>query len=264
MAEREKLYIFHLFRKDGTSLFLHPFLSTDKLVIKLERAVIEGRYGNEPRVEALTMFRNELYRRIEAGVKSWISEIRFIPKFLISSGIFLAAYFAMAFVIRDPLPVLDEAAIGLGAAIVTYLLLGRRYLTSERATKKRLSLRIIVDKIIFRESKFVRQVESALHRNETDRLEEVIKQIIEPSKQEFGDPFKEEAGQFIQLLENRFNFKRFKKEEKILKKFIKNRTYGEEMNYIKKRMKSRNLDFPLYAVYKCFKKTVSNSKIKDR
>jgi hypothetical protein len=59
MAEKQQcVYLFHLFRKDGTSLVLHPFSSPDRLTAVLGSAAVQGRYGNEPRVEALTLFRN--------------------------------------------------------------------------------------------------------------------------------------------------------------------------------------------------------------
>ncbi len=260
MAEKERLYIFHIFRKDNKALFLHPFLTPGKLVSNLEKSDIVGRYGMEPRVEALTMFRNELYREIEVGVKRWLSDVRFIPKFFISSGVFLVAYFIMSFVIRDPLPVLDELAIGLGAAIVTYILIGKRDMTSKAATKKRMDLRVMVDRITFKESNFVKMVESALQRNEGGSIEEVIGQIVEPSMQELGDPYKEEASLFIQMLENQFDFKKLRKEEKILKNYMNKSKPGNEIKNIVKMIESKKLDFPLYAVYKSFKKTVSSLK----
>ena len=91
MPDKGRIYLFHILRKDGTSLFLNPFGGPDKFVNGLERNEVEGRYGMEPRVEALTMFRNELYRQIEIGVKNWLSDARFVPKFLISAAIFVAS-----------------------------------------------------------------------------------------------------------------------------------------------------------------------------
>lgn len=251
--------IFHIYRKDGTSFFLHPFLNPEKLVNYLEKFKIEGKYGLEPRVEALTMFRNELYRQIEIGVKRWLGDVRFIPKFLISSAAFLVGYFFMSYVIPDPIAILDEIAIGLGAAILTYILLGRRDMSSKIATRKRLELRVAVDKIIFQESSFMKQVEIALHKNETESLEEVIKKIAEPAQQDLGNSYQEEAGQFIQLLENRFNFKKLKREERILDNYIKSES-GGQLKMLKKMIEAKKLDFPLYAVYKSFKKSVSSSR----
>ncbi len=259
MVENNRIIIFHIFRKDGTSLFLHPFSGADKIVNQLEKNTVEGRYGMEPRVEALTMFRNELYRQIEVGVKNWLSDVRFIPKFLISALVFVVVYFFMSYVIRDPLPVIDEIAIGLVAAVVVFFLQGRRDMSSKAATKKRLQLRVMVDRITFRESDFVKQVEMALHKNETGGVEEVIKQIVEPVRQELGGDYREEAAQFIRALEGRFNFKKLQREEKMLKRVL-SRSPKELERSFAHLLESKKYDFPLYAVYKSFKRTVSNQK----
>jgi hypothetical protein len=259
MPEKDHIYLFHIFRKDGTSLFLTPFSSPDKFVSGLERNEIEGRYGMEPRVEALTMFRNELYRQIEVGVKNWLSDARFVPKFLICALIFVVVYFFMSFVIRDPLPVIDEIAIGLAAAVVAFVLLGRRDMNSKVATKKRLDLRVIVDRITFRDSPFVKQVEEALHRNETGRIEEVVRQIVDPVHQELGLEEREEAAQFLRALESRFDFKKLQREERLLKR-IMGRSTADLNKSFTRLVESKKYDFPLYAVYKSFKKTVANQK----
>ncbi|UCF99088.1 MAG: hypothetical protein JSV89_06005 [Spirochaetaceae bacterium] len=259
MPEKDRIYLFHIFRKDGSFLFLDPFGSPDKFVGALERSEVEGRYGMEPRVEALTMFRNELYRNIEAGVKNWLSDARFVPKFLISALVFVVFYFFMSFVVRDPLPVIDEIAIGLVAAVVVFFVQGRRDMNSKAATKKRLDLRVIVDRITFKESAFVRQVEEALHRNETGSIEEVIKQIVEPARQELEPEVREEAAQFIRALEHRFNFKKLQREERLLKR-VMGRSPGELNKSFARLVESKKYDFPLYAVYKSYKKTVANKK----
>jgi hypothetical protein len=259
MSQKDRIYLFHIFRKDGTSLFLNPFGSPDKFVSGLERSEVEGRYGMEPRVEALTMFRNELYRQIEVGVRNWLSDARFVPKFLISAAVFVLIYFFMSFVIRDPLPVIDEIAIGLAAAVVVFLLLGRRDMNSKVATKKRLDLRVIVDRITFRESGFVKLVEEALHRNETGSMEEVVRQIVDPVRQELDPEVREEAAQFIRALESRFDFKKLEREERSLKR-IMGRSRGDLNKSFARLVESKKYDFPLYAVYKSFKKTVANQK----
>jgi hypothetical protein len=259
MPEKDRIYLFHIFRKDGTSLFLTPFTTPEKFVSGLERNEVEGRYGMEPRVEALTMFRNELYRQIEAGVKNWLSDARFVPKFLISALVFVLTYFFTSFVIRDPVPVIDELAIGLAASVVVFLLLGRRDLNSKVATKKRLDLRVIVDRITFRESPFVKQVEEALHCNETGSMEDVVKQIVDPVRQDLGPEVREEAAQFIRALESRFNFKKLQREERFLKR-VMGRSPGELNKSFIRLVESKKYDFPLYAVYKSFKKTVANQK----
>lgn len=256
--QKEKIYIFHIFRSDGQSLFLHPLSNPDKLVAQLGNAEVIGRYGKEPRVEALTLFRNELYREIETSVKRWLADIRFIPKFLISAAVFIITYFFLSFVIRDPVPLIDEIAISLGVSVVLYYLLSRRDISSEKATKKRLVLRSAVDKITFRQSPFVQQVEKILHQNESSSIKEVIRQILEPIEQQLSESQKEEADHFIQLLEGKFNFKRIKRKERKFQRYLKGSS--DKSQHIHKLGKAKKLDFPLYAVYKSLKKITPNAK----
>jgi hypothetical protein len=250
MAEAEKTYIFHIHRKDGSSLLLHPLSPPAKVVETLEKGPLEGRYGREPRVEVLTGFRNELYRQVEQGVRHWLADRRFIPKFLIASGAFVAAYLFFSIVVRDPLPVIDEIVLGLVAAVAAFVILGRRDLASRQAVKKRLDLRMVVDRIAFRESEFVKRVEEALHSAEDESAAQVVRRIVEPLGREPEPGDQAEAGQFVRLLEQRFNFRKLEREEPGFRR-LADRREADRLLAVRK------VDFPLYAVYKRFKRTVS-------
>lgn len=253
MSQKQPLYIFHIFRADGSSLFLHPLDRPEQIVRLLESSALEGRYGREPRVEALTLLRNELYRRIEQGVKSWMNDVRFIPKFLLAAGAFVVTYFFMSYVVRDPLPVIDEIALGLAAGVLAFLLLGRRDLASKKAMKKRVDLRVLVDRVVFRESDFVGRVEAELHRHEGRSAEEVTRAVVEPVQQELGEGCREEAAQFIRALEGRFDLRRLARQEKALRRLLRRPQPGRAWLSDPQRY-----DFPLYALYKSLKKTVSS------
>jgi len=258
MAEPEKTYIFHIHRKDGSSLFLHPLSVPSKVVETLEKGPLEGRYGLEPPVEALSGFRNELYRQVEAGVRHWLNDLRFIPKFLIASGVFVVTYVFFSAVVRDPIPVIDEVVLGLAAAVISFVFLGRRDLASRRGTKKRLDLRMVVDRIAFHESQFVRHVEGALHSVEGESAEQVIRRIVQPVQQEMESDLSSseraagmaEAAQFVRLLEQRFNFRKLRREERAIRRLARRHAASRILE-------ARHYDFPLYAVYKSFKQTVS-------
>ena len=262
MSERkDQALIFHLFRKDGGSLIVHPFVNPEKLLQCLENRVIQGRYGAEPRVEALTLLKNDLYRLIETGVRNWLSEMRYIPKFLISAGIFIVVYFFMSFVVRDPVPVIDELAIALGASILTFVLIGRRDIKSDMAAKRRLAHRTAIDRISFTESHFVEELERHLHENESGTLDAVVQRILDPNDRlEIDASEQDEARQFVKACEAMFQLQNVKKDEKMLKRYLERASRGESAQDIKKWAESRKIDFPLYAVYKRFKRTVVSSK----
>ncbi|MDR3200057.1 MAG: hypothetical protein LBT68_01250 [Spirochaetales bacterium] len=160
LTDRPALYIFHVGR--AKPRFFYPFKPGREFISQTEGFSIHGRYGKEPRVEAITLLRGDLYRLAESAVKQWVFELRFIPRFLISSAVFLFAYFFASFVIRDPLPVIDELLIAGAAFAVSYLLIGKRFLSSRAAEEKRGELHTVIDGIAFSESDFVRTVEDLL------------------------------------------------------------------------------------------------------
>lgn len=251
MADSERTYIFHIHRKDGSSLLLHPLSPPAKVVETLEKASLEGRYGREPQVEVLTRLRNELYRQVELGVRHWLADQRFVTKFLIASGVFVATYLFFSIVVRDPLPVIDEIVLGLVAAVASFVIMGRRDMASQRAAKKRLDLRALVDRIAFRESGFVKTVEEALHSAEGESVEQVVRRILEPrpeqASQQEGSA-QAEAAQLARLLEQRFNFRKLEHREPGFRRLAARREAARLLSV-------RKVDLPLYAVYKSCKRT---------
>ncbi len=155
--------LYHVARRDGTPVFLHPFVKSGSTLNITSTTELQGKYGAEPRVESLTLLRNDLYRRIESDVKAWINERRFIPRFLIASAVFLVAFLFMSLVIRDPIPIVDEFLIGGGLAVFAFIAVGRRFEQSRTAGDLRIMLRSKVDGVVFLEEPFVREIEDFLH-----------------------------------------------------------------------------------------------------
>ena len=255
MGNKSKIVIYHLYRNDNSSLFLHPFEEDDKLVDTLAEAEVLGKYGREPRVEAMTMFRNELYRIVEEKVNSWISEVRFLPKFLISAGIFLTAYFIFAFVIRDPLPIIDELAIGLAISIGAFFLLGRRDRRSDMSLKKRVSLRSAVDKIHFQADPFVREVEDALQQSEAKSRDDIVESMFDPLKYPLTADEKKDAEYLTKYLKKQFSSRDLKRKEKIISRIAKAKRGGKHTHILPSFGDGKKTDLPLFAVYTRIKRS---------
>ncbi|MCK5153934.1 MAG: hypothetical protein KAQ93_06200 [Spirochaetales bacterium] len=247
--ETKKITIFHIHRKDGSSLFLHPFLESD-LLIKLDEGYnIVGLYGNEPRVESLTMFRNDLYRLIESAVKSWISDIKFIPHFIISAAAFLLIYLFASFVIRDPVPLIDELALSFGGGIAVFFILAKKDQNSEKSSKKRLSLRLAMDKIVFEEDEFVKEVEEILHFNESTDKISIINSIIDSEGNSFANSNPDNMKQLISYLDKYFS-------GRIYRKKIENLN-DQEKDKLFKWADDNKIDLSLFAMYKKLKKRIT-------
>lgn len=256
MGKNERRYIFHLYRADGQSLILHPFLNSDRLRAALETQEIEGRYGAEPPVALLTSFRNDLYRSVEEAVRRFLSDARFVPRFLLSSGAFFASFMILSYAVPDPILIVDELLVAIAAGIGTYLFLGRRDLGSDAAMKKRIALRNSVDQIKFVPSGFLARVEQELQRTESGDFESAVRSILEEqAKPQLAAEERAEAEQFVQLLEEKYRFKRLRREEKVLRTYA-SRAASDRGDSLRRWSDTKKLDLPLYAVYKRFKRTV--------
>lgn len=164
--ESHRFTIYHLAKRDGTAFFLHPFTRRGAFAELPANAELAGFYGLEPRVESLTLLRNELYRRIDEDVRDWINERRFIPRFLISSGVFLLVFLFLALAVHTPIPLVDEILGSGAAAIFTYIMIGRYFENSRSAMQRRIALRAQVDNVVFTESGYVKELEEVLQRLE--------------------------------------------------------------------------------------------------
>ncbi|MBI9102343.1 MAG: hypothetical protein JEY99_08010 [Spirochaetales bacterium] len=252
--------IFHIYRKDGTPLFLHPFQNPSfmgELLKELDGdtpPVFKGLYGKEPRVESLTFFRNELYRIIEQSVNGWMAEKRFIPRFLFSALVFLVTYFFCAVVIRDPIPMIDEILIGTGTSIAAYFLMGRSFKNSNVAGKKRIQMREIVDKIVFEQSGFLLKVEDVLQTKESLAVGTLMEDIIksDPSEPDFSYPDSsgknEEAYELLRYLEAHFDKDIVKWHEKSVAS-VKSGSAAGKAKPGKNVRGIKKVDLPLFSTY---------------
>lgn len=248
MEANKKLTIFHIHRKDGSSLFLHPFSESDFLIKLDESYEILGLYGNEPRVESLTMFRNDLYRLIEVAVKRWMSDQKFIPNFILSSGVFLIIYLLASFVIRDPIPLIDELALSFGGGIAVFFILAKRGMNSDKSSKKRLALRLTMDKIVFEEDEFVKEVEEILHYHESTDKISIINSLLSSDDNSFVNSNMEDMKQLTIYLDQYFSGKKYRKKIENLN--------DQEKNKLSKWADDNKIDLSLFAIYKKLKRRI--------
>lgn len=248
MQNKKILTIYHIYRKDGSSIFLHPFSQPGFLLKLNDDYKIVGKYGHEPRVESLTMFRNDLYRHIESAVRSWISDLRFIPRFVLSAVVFLLIYLTATVIVRDPIPVIDELALALGGSIALFFFLAKKDQNSEKSSKKRLDLRLIMDKIVFEEDSFIKEVEEVLHYNESIDKSGLIDSILTPDEGSFGNSNPEDIKQLIPYLDTYFSGKLYRKKIGSLDKIKKNK--------LSRWAKDNKIDLSLFVMYKKLKKII--------
>lgn len=203
----------------------------------------------------MTLFRNDLYRMIEGAVKSWVMEVRFIPRFIMSAAVFLLAFLFLAFVIPDPIPLVDEILIGAGLAIVAYFLLGRRDQRSNLALRTRVELRTAVDRIVFEEDPFVKEVEEALQQNESESREKVIRQMLEDLSGRFNVADQEDVKQMLSYLEKRFGTKDYRRHEKLISRAKAISSKESDLEMLSRWSESKKIDLSLFDVYRRVKRS---------
>lgn len=238
---KQDITIFHLQRKAGKPLLLHPFDDYSRLLHLDKDTRICGRFGSEPRPETITLLRNDLYRKVELAVKSWITEKRFIPRFLLSSALFLFLYFFFSLAVRDPLPMIDEIAISFALALLLYLYLSRRDTGSREAAEKRIMLREKIDAIYFDYDPLVEEAEKLLIDLES-REAEALTAFFNKENEGLIVYQHEIEEELVEYLKKRFSGRAYRKQEKLLRKERK------------KAVLNQNLDLPLYGVYRSMKK----------
>lgn len=254
--KKDVVTIFHLYRKDGSALFLHPFDDLERFLEIIKNSEIEGRYGREPRVESFTLFRNDLYRMIDAAVRRWISETRFIPRFLASAGAFLVSYLLFSFAFGDPLPLAEELAIGLGAGALSYIVLNRIDMRSEAVVKKTQDLRARIDRIFFQNDPFLLEVENELDRSDGEPPERILDSILGKSDVSLNIENEREAVQLIGYLERKFTRKDLRRQEHFLARSGAHSESSGEATSFMRWAESRKIDLSLYALYKQMKKSL--------
>ncbi len=257
MKGEQTITIFHLYRNDGTALFLHPFDDAEVLLTLDNETQIIGKYGQEPQVEYITLFRKELYRAVDTAVNSWIQEKKFIPNFLWASVGFLLLYFLFTFSLRDPLPMIDEIIIaGLGAAAL-YVYRLRKAHTLPQADQLRKKLRWRMDHIEFHEDPFVKEVEELLHRYESVSREKLLQSVYMQDEVSLSENEIKDAYTLIAYLEKRFSSKLYKRQEKMMDRYVsggRNTRRGDSLGALVERGK---IDLSLFVTYRSLKRRVS-------
>ncbi len=219
----KKVFVFHIRKADNSGLYLHPFENFEKIISGGSSLYVEGKYGEEPVIESLTAFRNKLYNIVENSVNNWITESRFVPRFIGAAVVFLVTYFFLSFVIRDPLPMLDEVVAGLISGVIYYILIGKKYKRSVPASRLRGHYRAIVDRIVFQESNFIKALERVILSMKNHTFEENLDYIISdfPNKDILlSSEFTEERYQFLLYIENELGRTQTSRQKRAISRII--------------------------------------------
>lgn len=201
----EIIFLFHIRGQDGVPQFLHPLEGTREWIHRLENSHLEGRYGREPRIESINLFREELQGILKKAIQRWAADRWFPQRFVLAAIAFLVAYFFFSYVIRDPIPVIDELVLAFLAGMVTFRGLAKRYQDREEVIRLTKELQKKIDSIRFEESALVRNVETLLEEWEGTSFGELLDRWRRGEKLALRPEEFEEAKGLLVSIECRFS-----------------------------------------------------------
>ncbi|MGM0431328.1 MAG: hypothetical protein ACQEQU_01280 [Spirochaetota bacterium] len=169
---------YYIRRSDARDLFLSPFFEKSR-VVSWEEEPIVVETAADPQALPEEHILYFLYSLIDRAVDAWIQELKYIPRLLNSAAAFLVLYFFFSFVVRDPIPIVDEILFSGAGAFGVYVWTARRNRKSDIAQKRRTELKRLADAAeVNGNNGALKQMEEALTRLEQEDVLKLCEQIV--------------------------------------------------------------------------------------
>jgi hypothetical protein len=238
-------------RENGTKLFLSPFLDEEEVVGWGEQPIeiaVADEADSGIKEDALYL----LYTYIDRAVDSWVQELKYIPRLINSALTFLIVYFFFSFVIRDPLPMVDEIILASGAAAAVYLWTAGRNRKSDIARKRRTELKLLADSAEITHESTAGLLEQRLRELDGTDLLQLSEQVSgaegELEKLDLSKDEREQMGNYLLLLLNERD-----RNKKVLRKLYERTLTSSEREKLSARFyvlsKEGKIDLPLIGLY---------------
>ena len=187
---------------NGNKAFIADYPKKSKLLESLENDSFQGYFGTSPGTEEMQEFQSLGKVRIDMAVRAWFNESRFLLHFILATGIFLLSFYFLSYVIKDPLPMVDEIIISSVLGILGWYRLNNQELQSEKALLKKQDMIQSFNRIPFNKSDFLEQAELYLEKVAAMKDEEIGQMLKEGATPLFFNTFSEETYDFRLALEN--------------------------------------------------------------
>ena len=163
-----------LLNRDGRVSLLSGLSPLD-FVNALREGRITGLYGTYPDIKEIEQVKGELYILGGEGGRIGLAEKTFYARFFLSLLVFLVIFYILVYLVPDPIPLVDEVAIGLTGAILFSFWHRRRMERGDRMVRERIDIKGEVNGIEFNESPLLKEIElylESLDARNIDRLGE--------------------------------------------------------------------------------------------
>jgi len=201
----------------------------DKVFIDaLEEEEIRICYGSQLNEDDNAYLKTEMKTTIGIGVNRWINDSRFIVHLLMAAAVFLVSYYFLSYVIRDPLPMIDEIILSLILAALAWYRLKNQDYQSEKVIHRKIELEQFLGNINMQKMDYLNQVELYLEKLSDMDYGESKKLIDSGAVPVF---FTSEKKHLLKLVKSIDRYKR-------KSRFSKNKGMPSELNELSKQIRS--------------------------
>lgn len=174
----------------------------------------QGWYGSYPDENGRNRMKNQLYFLADKAGESLFHEKDFILRYLASLAVFLTAFFLLSYVLKDPVPLIDEIVLSLVGSVSFNFWWKQRRSHSLGCDKIKLDIRNEIDSIAFEESEILGKLELYLQNLDHQDLTQV--QEIAPPL--FWDKQERLCRSFFSALQGFWTNRELNKEMRLYKK----------------------------------------------
>ncbi len=194
----------------NSSLIVNDYTDLN-LMENLTEGNISVSYGGSLTDVDHELIKTEFRVNIEKAVNRWINDSKFLIHLLLSAGVFLVSFYFLSYVVRDPVPFVDEIILSFVLAGLAWYRLKNQQNQSEKVIQKKVELEQYLSDVSYESSDFVTQVELYLEKLGSMDQEERSRMIESGAVPVFFTSEKKELVTLLRLLENYKKKNRFKK-----------------------------------------------------
>ena len=123
-----------------------PLILSDLPSLDLGKEAELELYASAPLCDIDRRFTSVVLKKEAASsIIIWIQDKRYFPRLIISALVFLAAYVLASFLIRDPVPMIDEVLIGLAAGAAAWMIVSKNDAKATVVKEKERKINMAID-----------------------------------------------------------------------------------------------------------------------
>lgn len=185
-------------------------------------------YGSQLFEDDNIFIKTELKTTIGTAVNKWINDSRFVAHLLMSAAVFLISFYFLSYVIRDPLPMIDEIILSLLLGGLAWYRLKNQDYHSEKVVHRKIEFEQYLSSIKMEQMDYLKQIELYLEKLSDMESAELKKLLDSGAVPVFFTSEKKNLLKIVKSIE------KYKKKRKLRK----NGTIPKELNELSKQIRS--------------------------